>query len=62
MRNSRIETRPTSGSVGAEILGIDLSRGLEDSDVEELRAAFNEYGVIFFREQNLSPEQHIAFA
>jgi taurine dioxygenase len=62
MRNSRIEARPTSGAVGAEILGIDLSRDLEDSDVEELRAAFNEYGVIFFREQNLSPEQHIAFA
>jgi taurine dioxygenase len=62
MRNSRIEARPTSGAVGAEILGIDLSRDLADSDVEELRAAFNEYGVIFFREQNLSPEQHIAFA
>lgn len=62
MRNSRIEARPTSGAVGAEILGVDLSRSLEDSDVEELRAAFNEYGVIFFREQNLSPEQHIAFA
>jgi taurine dioxygenase len=62
MRNSRIETRPMSGAVGAEILGIDLSRALDDSDVEELRAAFNEYGVIFFREQNLTPEQHIAFA
>ena len=62
MRNSRIEARPTSGAVGAEILGIDLSRDLEASDIEELRAAFNEYGVIFFREQNLSPEQHIAFA
>jgi taurine dioxygenase len=62
MRNSRIEAHPTSGAIGAEIVGIDLSRDLEDSDVEELRAAFNEYGVIFFREQNLSPEQHIAFA
>ena len=62
MRNSRIEARPTSGAVGAEIIGIDLSGDIEDSDIEELRAAFNEYGVIFFREQNLSPEQHIAFA
>ena len=62
MRNSRIEARPTSGALGAEITGIDLSADLRDSDVEELRAAFNEYGVIFFREQNLSPEQHIAFA
>jgi taurine dioxygenase len=62
MRNSRIEARPTSGAVGAEILGIDLSRGLDDSDIDELRAAFNEYGVIFFRNQTISPEQHIAFA
>jgi taurine dioxygenase len=62
MRNYHIETHPTSGAVGAEILGIDLSRELEDSDIAELRAALNEYGVIFFREQNLSPEQHIAFA
>ncbi|MCP4618578.1 MAG: TauD/TfdA family dioxygenase [Bradyrhizobium sp.] len=62
MRNSRIEARPTSGAVGAEILGIDLSRELDASDVEELRAAFNEYGVIFFRDQNITPEQHIAFA
>ncbi len=62
MRNSRIEARPTSGAVGAEILGIDLSRGLDDSDIEELRAAFNEYGVIFFRNQTITPEQHIAFA
>ena len=62
MLNSRIEARPTSGAVGAEILGIDLSRGLDDSDVDELRAAFNAYGVIFFRDQAISPEQHIAFA
>jgi taurine dioxygenase len=48
--------------VGAEILGIDLSRGPDDSPVDELRAAFNEYGVIFFRDQTISPEQHIAFA
>jgi taurine dioxygenase len=62
MLNSRIEARPTSGAVGAEILGIDLSSGLDDSDVDELRAAFNAYGVIFFRDQAISPEQHIAFA
>ena len=62
MLNSRIEARPTSGAVGIEILGIDLSRGLDDSAVDELRTAFNEYGVIFFRDQTISPEQHIAFA
>ena len=62
MLNSRIEARRTSGALGAEIVGIDLSRGLDESVVDEIRAAFNEYGVIFFRDQAISPEQHIAFA
>src|SRR6266702_4314587 len=62
MLKSRIETRPTSGAVGAEIFGLDLSNGLDDSDVGELRAALNRYGVIFFRDQTISPEQQIAFA
>jgi taurine dioxygenase len=62
MLKSRIEARPTSGAVGAEILGLDLSSGLDESDVDELRAALNKYGVIFFRDQPLSPEQQIAFA
>ena len=62
MRNYRFDVRPTSGALGAEILGVDLADGLEQSDVDELRSALNEYGVIFFRDQKLSPEQHIAFA
>src|SRR5258708_6629688 len=62
MLKSRIDARPTSGAVGAEIFGLDLSNGLDDSDVSELRAALNKYGVIFFRDQTISPEQQIAFA
>src|SRR5882724_11363102 len=62
MLKSRIDARPTYGAVGAEIFGLDLSNGLDDSDVGELRAALNKYGVIFFRDQTISPEQQIAFA
>ena len=62
MRNTRIEVRPTSGALGAEILGIDLSQPLDDGAVAEIRASFNEHGVVFFRDQKLTPEQHIGFA
>ncbi len=62
MRNHRFDITPTSGALGAEILGIDLAEPLDQSGVDELRCALNEYGVIFFRDQTLSPEQHIAFA
>src|SRR5437588_6425946 len=62
MRNSRLEVRPTSGALGAELLGIDLSEQLDTDAVADIRHAFNEHGVIFFRDQKLTPEQHIAFA
>jgi taurine dioxygenase len=57
-----IEVRPTSGALGAEIHGIDLSTDIGDDQLAELRRAFDDFGVIFFRDQVLTPERHIAFA
>lgn len=57
-----IDVRPTSGALGAEIRGVDLSHGLDDERFAEIRRAFALFGVIFFRDQDLTPEQHIAFA
>ena len=62
MRNARFDIRPSSPAIGAEILGVDLSRPLTLEETGELREALNEHGVIFFRDQELTPEQHIAFA
>jgi taurine dioxygenase len=62
MRNTRFEVRPTSGALGAELLGIDLTHALDAEAVTDIRQAFNAHGVIFFRDQRLTPEQHIAFA
>lgn len=62
MRNTRFEVRPTSGALGAELLGIDLSDSLDAESAADIRQTLNEHGVIFFRDQRLSPEQHIAFA
>ena len=49
MRNTRFEVRPTSGALGAELLGIDLSEGLDDDALADIRQAFNQHGVIFFQ-------------
>lgn len=57
-----IEITPLSGALGAEIHGVDLSVGLGDKQFAQIREAFHAYGVIFMRDQQLSPEQHIAFA
>ena len=57
-----IEVRPLSGAVGAEIFGADLASGVDDEQLSEIRGAFHDHGVIFFREQDLTPEQHVSFA
>jgi taurine dioxygenase len=59
---SHITVEPLSPSVGAEIGNVDLSTDLSDPVVEEIERAFLEHGVVFFREQALTPEQQIAFA
>jgi taurine dioxygenase len=56
------EATPSSGSIGAFITGLDLSQPLSDEAADEVRQALVHYMVIFFRDQQLTPEQHIAFA
>lgn len=57
-----IAVRPLTSIIGAEIHGVDLSGDVTDGQFAEIRRAFHHYGVIFFRQQKLMPEQHIAFA
>ncbi|HTW69751.1 MAG TPA: TauD/TfdA family dioxygenase, partial [Acetobacteraceae bacterium] len=47
--------------IGAEIGGIDLSKPLGNHQMAEVHRALAENLVIFFREQYLTPEQHLAF-
>ena len=55
--------KPLSGVVGAEIFGADLSLPMwMTSSSPRSATAFHAHGVIFFRDQELTPEQHIAFA
>jgi taurine dioxygenase len=49
-------------AIGAEIHGIDLARELTADTLHAIRRAWLEHCVIFFREQNLSSAQFMAFA
>ena len=54
--------QPTGSGVGAFVNGIDLADSLSDNMVGELRNALGKHGVLFFRDQNISPEAHMTFA
>jgi taurine dioxygenase len=62
MTYQHIRVAPLSAHVGAEIDGVDLTAPVSDQTMTEIRHAFGEYGVVFFRDLPLTPEQHVAFA
>jgi taurine dioxygenase len=62
LRWRRFDARQLGSTVGAEISGIGLGVELPDDVIAELRQALYDYKVIFFRDQPLSPSQHVAFA
>ena len=52
-----LEIKPVAGALGAEIAGFDLRSELTDDSRLQLRKLLNEYQVIFFRDQDISPRQ-----
>ena len=59
---ARLKVAPLTPSIGAEISGIDLSHEQDDAVIAEIRAALLAHKVVFFRDQPITPAQHIAFA
>ena len=57
-----LNIKPMTPAIGAEILDIDLGADTVAERIPDIRAALLKYGVIFFRDQELTQEQHIAFA
>jgi taurine dioxygenase len=65
VRDLRVETvtlTPLTPTIGVEVAGVDLGRPLEIATLTALRAALLEWKVLFFRDQELTTEQHLAFA
>jgi len=59
--HDHLTVTPTGAALGAEISGVNLSSELSDSEFEQIEAAFHQHSVIFFRNQNLSPDRHVKF-
>jgi taurine dioxygenase len=57
-----LDVRPIAGALGAEISGVDLAGDLSDGIVAEIRQAWLQHLVVFFREQPLAPHELRAFA
>jgi taurine dioxygenase len=56
----RIVVAPLTGALGAEVSGVDLA-DVDDEVFAELHRAFLRHKVLFFRDQHISTDQHIAF-
>lgn len=56
----QLDLEPVSGALGAEVRGVDLA-DLDENVVAAIRSAFVEHQVLFFRDQQLEPEQQMAF-
>ena len=64
LRNSdytHITVTPLAGALGAEIGGVDLAR-LDDAAFTEIHRAWLDHQVIYFRDQTLTPDEHLGFA
>ncbi len=57
-----IRVEPIAGALGAEITGVDLASDLGDDVVAEIRQAWLQHLVVFFRDQALGPDEFLAFA
>jgi len=56
-----LDIRTVGNGFAAELTGLEVSR-LDDADLARVRKAYTDSGVIFLRDQELSPEQHIELA
>ena len=57
-----LKIRRLSHALGAEVVGLDVSKPLNNAAVSELRAAFLEHHLLLFRDHPFTRQQHINFS
>ena len=60
MRSNTMTLRPLTGSIGAEILDLDL-REIDDARFADIRRAFLDHCMLVIRDQNLGAADLLAF-
>lgn len=56
-----IEIVQTGAAAGAAIRGVDIGAPIDDRTFAEIERAYNDFGVVFFRNQKIGPEQQVGF-
>jgi taurine dioxygenase len=56
------EVRPFPAPVGAEILGLDISEPINEEDFARIHRAHLDHHVLVFRNQQITPAEHIDFS
>jgi taurine dioxygenase len=57
-----LKVTPLTPSIGATISGVSLNKDLNIGTIEQIYSALIKHQVVFFRDQNISPETHLKFA
>ena len=60
MEYERIRVQPIASSLGAEVSGVDLCKPIDEPTLGEINHAWMEHLVLFFRDQPLERDQHLA--
>lgn len=60
MANKDLIIRPLCRAFGAELIGIDLTRPVDDALFDRIHRAFLEYQLLLLRDQDLPPANHVA--
>ena len=60
MTSPHFESKKVTPHCGAEVRGLDLSQPLDEDSITALVTALAEHGVLFFRDQEMTPEQQKA--
>ncbi len=61
-QDTQISFTPLTGSFGAEVKGVDLAEPINEKALQVLKEAWIRYQVLFFRDQEITPDQQIGFA
>jgi taurine dioxygenase len=60
--HSPLKLRRLSNALGAEVCAVDLGQPMSESTFGAIHDAFLQYGVLLFRNQDITREQHIDFS
>ena len=62
MANANLHITPIDAPAGVEITGVQVAHDLGEADFAAIEAAFDAYGVLVVRDQDLTPAQQLDFA